>query len=53
MLKMNPALVGPLILILTATIGLNRAKSPDAANLTMATGCVGLILLAIEIALSF
>ncbi|MBB4200706.1 hypothetical protein GGD83_004535 [Rhodoblastus sphagnicola] len=37
------------ILILAALIGPNRARSPDAGNLALATGCVGLLVLAIEI----
>jgi hypothetical protein len=50
MFKINPQLVGPIIMILISMIGLNRARSPDIANLAMATGCVGFVLLAIKIA---
>lgn len=39
----------PIALILGSLVGLNRAKSPDVGNLAIATGCVGLALLAIEI----
>lgn len=43
-------MVVPLALVLASLVGLNRARSPDAGNLAIMTGCVGLILLAIGIA---